>query len=159
MSIILFYQSINFKIFEEDMKSKEIILSKIKKEDHIFLHNLLSQRRALVNISHKIMPTWEEHVKFVKSKPYSKWYIIYKKTEKIGSIYLSKQHEIGIHILKKYEKESTQIESIKQLMSLNSKSKFRANVSPKNKKYITLFKKLGFKMVQHTYELDLRTSF
>ncbi len=141
------------------MKREKIRLTKIKKEDHVFLHELLLQRRPLVNISHKRMPTWEEHVKFVKSKPYAKWYIIYKKTDKIGTIYLSKQHEIGIHILKKYEKESTQIESIKELMSLNSKSKFRANVSPKNKKYITLFKKLGFEMVQHTYELDLRTNY
>jgi len=105
------------------------------------------------------MPTWEEHVRFVKSKPYSKWYIIYNKDEKIGSIYLSKQSEIGIHLLKKYEKESIHLESIKKLMLLNSKIKFRANISPKNKNYIMLFEKLGFKMVQHTYELDLRTNF
>ncbi len=44
-------------------------------------------------------------------------------------------------------------------MVLNSKIKFRANVSPKNKNYIMLFEKLGFEMVQHTYELDLRTNF
>ena len=139
--------------------TNKIDLQKVKQKDLEFLYELLAERKPKTFISHKKIPTWEEHVKFVKSKPYSKWYIIYKKTEKIGSIYLSKQHEIGIHILKKYEKESTQIESIKQLMSLNSKSKFRVNVSPKNKKYITLFKKLGFEMIQHTYELDLRTSF
>ena len=141
------------------MNNKDIVLNKIKKEDYVFLHNLLAQRNSIVNISHKRMPTWEEHVKFVKSKPYSKWYIIYNKDEKIGSIYLSKQSEIGIHLLKKYEKESIHLESIKKLMLLNSKIKFRANISPKNKNYIMLFEKLGFKMVQHTYELDLRTNF
>ena len=141
------------------MNNKDIVLNKIKKEDYVFLHNLLAQRNSIVNISHKRMPTWEEHVKFVKSKPYSKWYIIYNKDEKIGSIYLSKQSEIGIHLLKKYEKESIHLESIKKLMLLNSKIKFRANVSPKNKNYIMLFEKLGFEMVQHTYELDLRTNF
>jgi len=141
------------------MNNKDIVLNKIKKEDYVFLHNLLAQRNSKINISHKRMPTWEEHVRFVKSKPYSKWYIIYNKDEKIGSIYLSKQSEIGIHLLKKYEKESIHLESIKKLMLLNSKIKFRANVSPKNKNYIMLFEKLGFEMVQHTYELDLRTNF
>ena len=141
------------------MNKNNIILNKIKKEDYTFLHDLLSQRHSIVNISHKRMPTWEEHVKFIKSKPYSKWYIIYNKTEQIGSIYLSKQNEIGIHLLKKYEKESTHIESIKKLMLLNPKIKFRVNISPKNKNYILFFKKLGFEMIQHTYELDLRTNF
>ena len=141
------------------MNNKDIVLNKIKKEDYVFLHNLLAQRNSIVNISHKRMPTWEEHVKFVKSKPYSKWYIIYNKDEKIGSIYLLKQSEIGIHLLKKYEKESIHLESIKKLMLLNSKIKFRANISPKNKNYIIFFKKLEFEMIQHTYELDLRTNF
>jgi len=139
--------------------NNKIILKLVSKSDYRFLYDLLKERNSKINISHKRMPTWEEHVRFVKSKPYSKWYIIYNKDEKIGSIYLSKQSEIGIHLLKKYEKESIHLESIKKLMLLNSKIKFRANVSPKNKNYIMLFEKLGFKMVQHTYELDLRTNF
>ena len=141
------------------MDNNKIILKLVSKSDYRFLYDLLKERNSKINISHKRMPTWEEHVRFVKSKPYSKWYIIYNKDEKIGSIYLSKQSEIGIHLLKKYEKESIHLESIKKLMLLNSKIKFRANVSPKNKNYIMLFEKLGFKMVQHTYELDLRTNF
>jgi RimJ/RimL family protein N-acetyltransferase len=139
--------------------NNKIILKLVSKSDYRFLYDLLAQRNSKINISHKRMPTWEEHVRFVKSKPYSKWYIIYNKDEKIGSIYLSKQSEIGIHLLKKYEKESIHLESIKKLMVLNSKIKFRANVSPKNKNYIMLFEKLGFEMIQHTYELDLRTNF
>ena len=141
------------------MDNNKIILKLVSKSDYRFLYDLLAQRNSKINISHKRIPTWEEHVRFVKSKPYSKWYIIYNKDEKIGSIYLSKQSEIGIHLLKKYEKESIHLESIKKLMFLNSKIKFRANVSPKNKNYIMLFEKLGFEMVQHTYELDLRTNF
>ncbi len=139
--------------------NNKIILKLVSKSDYRFLYDLLKERNSKINISHKRMPTWEEHVRFVKSKPYSKWYIIYNKDEKIGSIYLSKQSEIGIHLLKKYEKESIHLESIKKLMVLNSKIKFRANVSPKNKNYIMLFEKLGFEMIQHTYELDLRTNF
>ena len=141
------------------VNNNKIILKLVSKSDYRFLYDLLEERDSIVNISHKRMPTWEEHVKFVKSKPYSKWYVIYNNDEKIGSIYLSNQNEIGIHLLKKYENESIYLESIKKLMLLNLKIKFRVNVSPKNKNYIVLFKKLGFKMVQHTYELDLRTNF
>jgi RimJ/RimL family protein N-acetyltransferase len=136
-----------------------IVLNPVKKEDYIFLYELLLQRRPSANISHKKMPTWEEHVKFVKSKPYTKWYIITQNTNKIGAVYLSKQNEIGIHLLKKYEKNSTYIQIIMKLMTINPRKQFLANVSPKNQKYIKIFAKLGFKKIQHTYELDMRTDF
>ncbi len=132
------------------------MLKPIKKEDHKFLFELLKQRRPLANISHKRMPIWEEHVKFVKSKPYSKWYVIIHEEKKIGSIYLSKQNEIGIHLCKKNESDSLYINAIKELMRVNSKRIFLANTSPKNKKYIKYFQELGLKMIHHTYELDLR---
>ena len=50
------------------------------------------------------MPTYRSHEKFIISKPYSKWYIINFNNQKIGSVYLSKINEIGIHLKdKKYE--------------------------------------------------------
>ena len=138
---------------------EKITLSPIKKEDHEFLFELLEQRKPLVNISHKRMPTWEEHVKFVKSRPYLKWYVVIYDGIKIGSIYLSKQNEIGIHFLKKFEIDSLYLNTIKELMKKNPKKRFLANVSPKNRKYTKYFQNLGFKMIQHTYELDLRRKF
>ena len=69
------------------------MLDLVKKEDYRFLYTLLSQRRSSVNISHKKMPTYAEHIRFVKSKPYSKWYILSYQRKKIGAIYLSKQNE------------------------------------------------------------------
>ena len=47
------------------------------------------------------MPTYAQHIKFIESKPYSKWYII-NFNQKIGSAYLSKQNEVGIFITEKY---------------------------------------------------------
>ena len=135
---------------------KKIMLKPVKKEDYKFLFELLEQRRPLANISHKRMPTWEEHVKFVKSKPYSKWYIIIHEDKKIGSIYLSKQNEIGIHLWGGNESDYLYLNTIKELMRVNSKRRFLVNISPKNKKYTKYFQELGFKMIQHTYELDLR---
>ena len=74
-----------------------IVLKEVRKSDCLFLYELLSVRKPNLNISHKKNPTYAKHVNFVMSKPYSKWYIIYHATEKIGSIYLTKQDEIGIH--------------------------------------------------------------
>ena len=79
-----------------------IILKSVTGNDFNFLYELLSDRKPNENISHKKMPTFPQHKKFVLSKPYSKWYVIYQNSIKIGSIYLSKEDEIGIFLLKKY---------------------------------------------------------
>ena len=44
--------------------------------DTKFLFDLLKERDSYANISHKKMPTFASHVKFLESKPYKKWYII-----------------------------------------------------------------------------------
>ena len=49
-----------------------------RKSDAGFLFELLLQRSSKENISHKKMPTYEEHIKFIISKPYYKWYIVKK---------------------------------------------------------------------------------
>ena len=48
---------------------KEIFLKKVTKNDFDFLYELLKSRDPRTNISHKSMPSFEEHIKFVKSKP------------------------------------------------------------------------------------------
>ena len=45
-------------------------------DDTKFLFEFLKDRDSRVNISHKKMPTYASHVKFIESKPYKKWYII-----------------------------------------------------------------------------------
>ena len=80
-----------------------IYLKSVTKLDVEFLFNLLKERDPRANISHNKMPTYDEHVNFVKSKPYSKWYIIFKSEQKVGSIYLTKNNEIGIFLSKKFQ--------------------------------------------------------
>ena len=53
-----------------------IELRAVSKSDYRFLYNLLKERDPRANISHKKMPTYNEHVMFVSSRPYSKWYVI-----------------------------------------------------------------------------------
>jgi len=81
----------------------DIKLKSIAKSDHRFLYQHLKERNPSANISHKKMPTYAEHVRFVMSRPYSKWYIIIHKNKKVGTIYLTKQNEIGIFIKNKMQ--------------------------------------------------------
>ena len=134
--------------------SEKINFLIIEETDYKFLYELLLQRKKIVNISHKKMPTYEEHVKFIESEPYSKWYIIQIDDKKIGSIYLTKENEIGIHFFTQYEESERFQNVIKEFFLKEPREKFFMNVSPKNEKYIDLAKKLGFHLVQHTYERD-----
>ena len=135
------------------MDSLFIKLKLVNKSDIRFLYNQLKERDPMINISHKKMPTYAEHSQFVLSKPYSKWYIIIYKNKKIGNTYFTKTNEIGIFILK-----STKINGIgrivlEEIMKMNPRSRYLANVNPKNDKSSNFFKKNGFKLIQYTYEL------
>jgi len=75
-------------------------LIQISSKHYKFLYDLLSERKQFENISHKKLPSYNNHVKFIKSKPYSKWLLIECKEKIIGSVYLSKNNEIAIWIKK-----------------------------------------------------------
>ena len=136
------------------MEYPDIKLKSIAKSDHRFLYQHLKERNPSANISHKKMPTYAEHVRFVMSHPYSKWYIIIHKNKKIGTIYLTKQNEIGIFIKNKVQGKLIGQRVLKLLMEKNPRKRYLANVSPKNKKSIAFFKKNGFKLIQYTFELE-----
>jgi len=129
-------------------------LKNVTKEEYPFLFDLLLERNPIVNISHKKIPTYKEHVKFVSSRPYSKWYIIFYSGKKCGSIYLSKTDEIGIFLKKGMAKKGIGSKALKILMKENPRKRYLANINPKNKNSIRFFKKHHFKLLQHTYELS-----
>ena len=137
----------------------EIVLKEVQKSDCSFLYELLSERKLYVNISHKKNPTYVKHVKFVMSKPYSKWYIIYYGKQKIGSIYLTKQDEVGIHF-KEPVKSTLQLRKLlwlqvlKMMMKKNPRNRYLVNINPSNTRMKTFLKNAGFKLIQHTYEMS-----
>jgi RimJ/RimL family protein N-acetyltransferase len=135
-------------------KNISINLKLISEKDHKFLYELLKEREPSTNISHKKMPTFNQHVNFVLSKPYLKWYIILQGIDKVGSIYLSKQNEIGIFLKKESHHAGIGTMALKLVMKKNPKKGYLANVNPKNKKSIEFFKKNNFKILQYTYELN-----
>lgn len=136
------------------MKDKnEIVLSEVTESDCEFLYDLLKNRDPRASISHKKMPSYDEHLRFVLSKPYSIWYIIEFRNQKVGSVYLSKQDEIGIYMIKEFQSMGIDEKAVGLLMKKNSRSRYLANVAPENYLLQEFFKKLGFKGLQYTYEI------
>ena len=129
-------------------------LKTVSKSDYRFLYNLLMERDTRANISHKKMPTYNQHVSFVSAKPYSKWYVILYRVNKVGSIYLTSQNEIGIFIKKSFQNKQIGNIALRKLIQKNPKKRYLANVNPKNKKSIRFFKNSGFKLIQYTFELN-----
>ena len=136
------------------MVQNEIKLKEVSKSDIKFLYQHLKERDTITRISHKKMPTFAQHEKFVLSNPYTKWYIIIQKNKKIGSVYLTEMDEIGLFLKKDAQGKGLGQKSLELLMKLNPRNRYLANVSPKNKKSTQFFKKNKFILIQHTYELE-----
>lgn len=117
------------------------------------LYDLLAERTPEQSISHKRMPTMDEHAKFVHSRPYLAWYLIQNEEgEYVGSTYLSKHREIGIFLFKRFQGNGYGSKAVSQLMS-RWPGRFLANISPKNTDSQRFFENLGAKLIQYTYEL------
>ena len=135
--------------------NSSIKLKPVTKNDALFLYDLLKARNPMANISHKKMPSYDEHVNFILSNPYTIWYTIEYEGEKTGSIYLSKQDEIGISLVDNslYDKIGKSI--IKLLIKNNPRKRYLAKVSPQNKKLQNFFVKNGFTGLEHTYQITV----
>lgn len=130
--------------------------------DHVDYFNvlwkLLLERESHVNISHSKMPTWQQHTSFIISRPYLEWDFIWAKIgtnfqRLVGTIYITRQNEIGIHIFKEYQNRGYGRAALKHMLELCPSTKFLANINPTNEKSIGLFKTLGFEHIQNTYRL------
>lgn len=118
-----------------------------------YLLEMLSVRPKYVNISHKRMPTMPEHIKFFESRPYEAWYLILSEgTKVVGVIYLSRQREVGVQIELGHQRKGYARQAIARLRELHP-GRILANVAPHNGPSHSLFKKLGGKVIQYTYEL------
>ncbi len=114
------------------------------------LYDLLAERPPEANISHRKMPSWAKHVAFVRSNPYLAWYIIKIGVQGVGTVYLSKDREIGIAVLKKHQGNGYATKAI-GMVRKKFPGKIYANVAPHNGKSIQLFTKLGFRPFQYVY--------
>ena len=128
-----------------------MVLKPVTIDDAKFLFDLLKQRQGIVNISHKSLPTWEEHVEYIKNNTYQSWDIIWVDNVRIGNIYLTDRDEIGIFLDKKFQSNGYGSIAINEFMKKNGKKRYLANINPTNYKSIQFFGKHGFIHIQNTY--------
>lgn len=121
------------------------------REAKLILYALLAERPPEVNISHKTMPTWEEHSAFVDSHPYAYWRLLDVDGDIIGACYLTKQNEIGIQIFKAHQGKGYGPMAVRILMDECGHRTYLANINPTNEASIDMFRRLGFDFCQVTY--------
>lgn len=132
-----------------------IQLIPIKKvRDHIkILYDLLFEREDYMNISHKVMPTLAEHEAFIESDPYFLWLMIRNESGVyVGSIYLTRNREVGVFIFKNHQGKGYGKAAVIELKRRVG-GRLLANINPANQKSIQFFEKLGAKLIQNTYEI------
>ena len=133
--------------------NSDVKLKQVTKNDALFLYDLLKNKDPNANISHKKMPSYDEHVEFVMSKPYTNWYIIEYDKKNVGTIYLSKQDEIGISINNDYEYDQIVKSALELLMKLNQRKRYLANTSSKDVRSQEFLLKNGFTSLEYVYEM------
>ena len=118
------------------------------------LYDLLAERTPEQSISHKKMPTFNEHQKFILSTPYAQWYLIQFGGHWVGSMYITKQNEIGISIFNSFQGQGHGSQALRRILDKYQGQRMLANINPKNENSIKLFESMGFKPIQITYELS-----
>lgn len=117
-----------------------------------------------INISHRRLPRWGEHVEFFESKPYRFWYFIHD-GKIAGQVYVTHRNEIGVYVNPKHRGRGLAKEAIAEIMTKHKPMHARpgmlpgvwiANINPANENSIRLFEGLGFKLMQQTYALNMR---
>lgn len=117
------------------------------------LYDLLSKRHPDENISHRKIPSVDEHKKFFYSKPYLQWFLIELEKHKFaGAIYLTRASEIGIHLFLEHRDKGHEQSAIQMMMLIGGCARYFANVGVKNIELVRIVKELGFEHIQNTYE-------
>ena len=128
-------------------------LHPVTDDDAEFLYALLKERPKYANISHRRMPTMDEHRSFIASAPYTAWYVVEDDEGfDCGSVYLSKLDEIGVSIFSTERGKGYGRQAVCELMRQHPRQRFLANIAPTNTDSLNFFAKFGFKVIQTTME-------
>ena len=134
-----------------------------------YLYELMRERSeeqdAHVNISHRELPSWDEHMAFIDRRPYHRWWVIYRGLDFVGSLSITKRNEIGIVLKQAFRGMGIGRRALQMLLATEHPlpalpserpGHFLANINPRNFASIHLFTSLGAKHVQNTYAFEER---
>lgn len=123
------------------------------------LYKVLQQREY--SISNEGPPSFQDHKDFVSDHPYRHWYLIYKKSNCIGSVYVHYDNSIGINIVSSITTKTIDqilvfikqtLKPLKPVSSLRYKD-FFLNVPIKNRKLQSALGELGYTSTQISFVL------
>ena len=119
------------------------------------LYRLLQERTPEQSISHKAMPTWEQHLAFVNAvpHPYPHWYLLQEKGEFVGSIYLTERREVGLCVFDGARGQGYGRVAMALLEAMHP-GPMLANIAPGNPRSHRFFQLHGFELVQMTYRRE-----
>lgn len=121
------------------------------------LLNLLATRKPRQAISHKAMPSWEQHVEFVDSRPFAAWYFIEDADDKacryVGACYLTTRREVGLFLFPSRQGKGWGRRALEELRRLHP-GPLLANIAPRNTESADFFMDAGFRKIQETYAVD-----
>ncbi len=125
-----------------------------------FLYELLSERPRDTWISHKELPTPAEHEAFVANHPFRYWYLIEDEGIYIGAIEVTDRNEIGVSLLKRYQRRGMGKKALEQFLSWHQplppipavrNARWLANIATRNIGSKLFFKGMGFFPIQETW--------
>lgn len=135
-----------------------------------YLYQMMKDREEEINISHRELPTFEQHRQFWVRRMYRFCYLLAHVIHGANSEhhlwvgYVSATHanEIGIVIRKPYRTQGYGSLGVRALMEKHQPNPaepgvrnghWLANIAPGNEPSRRLFESLGFKLIQNTYAL------
>ena len=118
-----------------------------------FLYELLAERKVSESISHKRHPSYQEHVKFVQSKPYMGWYLIMDGEQPVGTCYITKYREVGIWLMSNAKGKGAGKQAMQQLLAMYPGRVF-TNTSLYNDGAKAFYEKCGFRACATMLECD-----
>ena len=133
------------------MSIKNLVKLKEVTEDNAeFLYEMLKERDSTVNVTHQKLPLFNEHLKFIKSKPYDAWYIIEIESKQVGHIYIDNKNRIGWFIKREFKGFGFVIPAFEELKILHKRKNYLGKVNPNNFEAQNLLTKLKF-VLKNTY--------
>ena len=139
--------------------SLELIPIRNNKEHIDESFELLNTRIFSISKSENI--SYEQHSQFIKTHPYRYWFFIKLKSKTIGTLYISFENTIGIHIIQEANdslKDIMQliIKEFKPLQGIPSvrNKNFVLNVATRNHELKNLLRELGYEEIQSTFLIN-----
>lgn len=126
------------------------IFRDIDPDDYYHLYEILKERDPAINISHRELPTYEQHCEFWRKKPYMWSQAIVSMDDFIGYVYLTDRKELGVHIKKEFQQKGIGTEVIKKVLKKFT-GDILINIAPSNSVALKIASKLNFEKIQFTF--------